>query len=120
MIQQVSVSQERLWDQIVAKAWSDEDFKQRVLSVPELVFAEHGLELPEGTGVMVHDEDVDATTQHDTGTVRHFFLPASPDGDLIEAELVGTGIPDDSTVAYCGYCGRCGRCGCGCGYCWRV
>jgi hypothetical protein len=118
MIQQMT--QDRVWGQIVAKAWSDEDFKQRVLSDPELVFAEHGLELPEGTGVIVHDEDTDTTTSQDTKTMRHFFLPASPDGDLIEEELVGTGIADGTIVAYCGYCGRCGRCGCGCVRCWRT
>ena len=99
------VSQDRLWGQIVARAWSDDDFKRRVLSDPETVFAEYGVELPEGTDVMVLE---------DTATTRHFVLPVSPDGDLMEEELIGGGSSYDS---FSGFCGRCGRCGCGCGGC---
>lgn len=102
------VSQERLWGQIVAKAWSDQEFKQRLLADPGLVFAEYGFEVPEGVEVMLHEE---------TPNLTHFILPARPDGDLLEEELVGNGAPADSFSGFSGFCGRCGRCGCGCGRC---
>lgn len=104
MIQEIS--QDRLWGQIVAKAWSDDEFKKRLMSDSETVFAEYGIQLPAGTDVMV---------LQDTPTVRHFVLPVSPAGDLTEEELIGgTGA---ALYCYSGYCGRCGRCGCGCGGC---
>ena len=102
MIQQVS--QERLWSQIVAKAWTDDDFKKRLLSDTENVFAEYGLELAEGTDAMV---------LQDTATVRHFILPVSPRGELMQEELLGDGTAFDCFSGFSGVCGRCGRCGCG-------
>lgn len=103
MIQQ-QMSDERLWGQIVARAWSDEDFKRRLLSEPRVVLAEHGLEVPEGTEVRVVE---------DTAAVRHLTLPPSPEGELADEELVGTAVMD----SYCGFCGHCGHCGCGCRRC---
>jgi hypothetical protein len=102
------VSEEMVWSQIVARAWYDEAFMQRLLSNPRDLLAEHGLEVPAGTEVEVvlgTEVKVD-----DTDSVRRFVLPASPPGDLIEEDLGG------GTVAYCacGACGRCGACGCRC------
>jgi hypothetical protein len=101
------ISEELVWSQIVAQAWCDEDFMQRLLSDPRAVLAEHDLEVPPGTEVEVvlgTEVKVD-----DTDTVRRFILPASPSHELNEEELGGA-------VAYCacGACGRCGGCGCRC------
>jgi hypothetical protein len=98
------VSQERMWGQIVARAWSDEDFKQRLLSDPQVVLAEYGMEAPAGIEFQVVE---------DTPTVQHLVLPASPEGDLTDEELVGASVAD----SYCRACGGCGRCGCGCRRC---
>jgi hypothetical protein len=95
------VSQERLWNQLIAQVWSDEDFKQRLLIDPRGVLAEFGIELAEGTEIKVVE---------DTETVRHLVLPPAPIDELTDEELIG------DTVAYC-YSGWCGRCGCGCGRC---
>jgi hypothetical protein len=57
--------------------------------------------VPEGTEFRVVE---------DTPTVRHLTLPACPDGDLADEELVGTAVAD----SYSGVCGYCGYCGCGC------
>jgi hypothetical protein len=103
-----TVSQDRLWSQIVAKAWSDEDFKQRLLTDPRSVFTEYGLELPEGVELMVHNN---------SPMIQHFILPECPDGDLREEEVTGAGMSADSFSGFSGACGRCGRCGCGCGRC---
>jgi hypothetical protein len=102
------LSEELVWSQIVARAWCDEDFMQRLLSSPRAVLTEHDLEVPPGTEVEVMlgtDVKVD-----DTGTVRRFTLPRAPSHDLTEEEL------DWGAVAYCacGACGRCGACGCRC------
>ena len=102
------VSEELVWSQVVARAWCDEGFMKRLLSDPRAVLAEHDLEAPPGMEVEVvlgTEVKVD-----DTGTVRRFFLPASPPPGLFEEELVG----DVMGYCYCGGCGRCGGCGCRC------
>ena len=77
----------------------------RLLTEPRTVLAEHDLEGPPGTEV-----EVLLGTEvrvEDTGTVRHFILPATPPDELVEEVLVG------DVVAYCGACGGCGcRCRC--------
>jgi hypothetical protein len=102
MIEQIS--QEQVWGQIVARAWSDEDFKQRLLSDPRDVLTEYGLEMPDGAALRV---------VQDTPEVHHLVLPVSPEGDLADEELVGTAVMD----SFSGFCGWCGRCGCGCRRC---
>jgi hypothetical protein len=99
--QEAAVSQDRLWSQIVARVWSDEEFKQRFKNDPRGVLAEHGIDTPEG---------VDIRVVEDSPEVRHIVLPPPPVDELTDEELIGT------TVAYC-YSGACGRCGCGCGRC---
>jgi hypothetical protein len=105
MIQQVS--EDRLWSQIVARAWSDEGFMQRLRSQPRAVLAEHDLEVPPGTEVMVMDGT--EVKVEETDMVRRFILPGSPPEELTEEELGGGGV-----AWYSGACGRCGGCGCRC------
>ena len=54
--------------------------KQRFLSDPHAVLAEHGMEVPEGMNVNVVEN---------TDTTVHVTLPAAPEGhgDLSDAEL---------------------------------
>ena len=92
--------QEKQWGLIVARAWADADFKSRLLSNPDAVMREHGLEPPAGAEIRVIE---------DSEGVRHFVLPASPSGDLSEEEL----SPAVGADSFSGICGRCGRCGCG-------
>jgi hypothetical protein len=93
------VSQDRVWSQIVARAWADEDFKRRLLADPAAVLAEHGLDLPAGTEVRVME---------DTERARHFTLPLNPVGELVDEELVGVAGAD----SFSGFSGFSGRCGC--------
>jgi hypothetical protein len=99
--QTTPVSQERLWSQLIARVWSDDDFKQRLMVDPRGVLAEFGIEVPEGTDINVVE---------DTARVRHLVLPPSPANELTDEDLAG------SNTAYC-YSGDCGRCGCGCVRC---
>jgi hypothetical protein len=98
--QATPVSQERLWSQIVARAWADDEFKQRLTQDARGVLAEYGVELP---------GDVDVRIVEDTATTRHLLLPPPPSDELTDEELVG------NSAAWC-FSGDCGRCGCGC---WR-
>jgi hypothetical protein len=104
MIQQIS--EDLLWGQIVARAWSDEGIMKRLLSDPRDVLSEHGLEVPDGTEVKV-EEGTEVKVLEDADTVRRFILPISPPDELTEEEL------DGHAVSWCGWCGGCGcRCRC--------
>jgi hypothetical protein len=103
------ISEELVWSEIVALAWCDEDFMQRLVSNPRAVLAEHDLEVPFDTEVeVVLGTEVKV---EETAAARRFVLPASPSHDLIEEDL------DGAVAWYCGGCGRCGGCGCRCGRC---
>jgi hypothetical protein len=100
------IAGERAWSQIVARAWADEGFKNRLLSNPRAVLTEHGITLVSDAKIRVVEGNAVALQENDPGLL---WLPPSPADELIEEELGGT------EVAYC-YC-RCGRCGCGCAAC---
>ena len=99
--QATSASTERLWARIIARAWSDKDFKQRLLDDPCTVLSENGLDVPPGFEIR------DAS---DTEGEADFVLPPPPPDELTDEPLTG------DAVAYC-YSGYCGRCGCGCARC---
>lgn len=72
-------SQENPLAKVIAQAWSDEAFKQRLLSDPASVFAEAGIDVPAG---------VELRTVEDTDDVRYFVLPQAPaEGEISEDEL---------------------------------
>jgi hypothetical protein len=79
------------WGQLVARAWSDEAFKQRLLAEPAAVLAEQGIPVRPGVEVRVHEN---------SATAFHLVLPPSPpsvnrelsDEDL-EAIAGGTSVP---------------------------
>jgi hypothetical protein len=41
----------RLWGQLIARAWTDAEFKKRLLADPAEILQEHGYELPPGMDV---------------------------------------------------------------------
>jgi len=53
---------DKVWKKLRAKARSDWEFKDRLLSHPADVFEENGLELPEGLGIGI-EVDTDGTMQ---------------------------------------------------------
>ena len=65
---------------LIAACWKDDALKQRFLSDPHAVLAEHGMDVPEGINVNVVEN---------TDTTVHVTLPAAPEGhgDLSDAEL---------------------------------
>jgi len=75
------------WAAIVAKAWTDEAFKRRLLAEPAAVLTEHGMEVPPGVRCRVME---------DTATVRHLTLPLRADDEQIAEEdlsRVAAGAP---------------------------
>ena len=65
------------WGQVVAQAWSDDSYKQRLLADPAAVLAEQGLTAPTGKQVRIVE---------DTADTVHVVLPAKPD-ELSDDEL---------------------------------
>jgi hypothetical protein len=102
------------WSQIVARAWADDAFKQRLLADPARILQEYDLAPPAGLRIEVHEDP--EWEPPSTDEVLHLVLPARPsEEDLSEDDLCGVG---GGPVAYC-RCGGCGGCRCGgCGGCW--
>ena len=70
------------WGQVMARAWSDEAYKQRLLGEPAAVLAEAGLRMRPTLTVQVHEA---------TPTQIHLILPPPPAGregdQLSDADL---------------------------------
>ena len=81
---------QKQWARIVAKAWADEDYKQRLMSNPAAVLLEEGMEMPEGVELKI----VEATDK-----LAWMVLPPKPeDGKIEEAtERIAA-----ATVVCCG------------------
>jgi hypothetical protein len=105
------VSEELVWNQIVAQAWCDEDFMNRLVADPQAVLAEYDLEVPPGAEVEVVFGS--RVRIEDTDLGRRFILPPCPAAELMDEELVGDAVGYYCYSA-CGACGRCGACGCRC------
>ena len=68
--------QKKLYTKVVAKAWADEAYKQRLLNDPQKVLTEEGVEIPEGVNIHVTEKPHEST-----GNDLYFTLPA-PDKNL--------------------------------------
>lgn len=67
------------WGQITAKAWTDANFKKRLLSDPVAVLKDYGTTLPPDVKIKVFE---------DTDTLYHLTLPPKPaDKELSEEDL---------------------------------
>ncbi len=71
--------QRKKLDQIFAKCWADEGFKQQLLTAPHETLKAEGLELSEGLTIKVHEDAAD---------INHLVIPAHPT-ELSEEELDG-------------------------------
>lgn len=61
----------------IAQAWTDPDYKLRLLRDPNAALAEAGIEVPSGTTVKVIE---------DTTDTQHLVLPVAP-GDVDEVAM---------------------------------
>jgi len=69
---------EKAYSKVIAKAWSDPKFKERLLKDPEHVLKEQGVEMPKGKKIHVHEN---------SDKIVHFVLPAKPDTHLSMGQL---------------------------------
>ncbi len=76
---------------LIAACWKDDALKQRFLSDPHAVLAEHGMEVPEGMNVNVVEN---------TDTTVHVTLPAAPKehSELSDEELANAAGGGESIV----------------------
>ena len=65
-------------NEILAKSWTDTDFKHRLLTETAATLKAEGMEVPDGYTVNVHEN---------TGNTLHFVLPLNPNGELSDLEL---------------------------------
>jgi hypothetical protein len=61
------------WRSVVAKAWSDDSFKQKLIDDPNTVLASSGVDVPQGLNIVVVENEPDRV---------HLVLPARPDSDV--------------------------------------
>src|SRR5262249_57099847 len=84
------------WGRVVARAWSDEAYKQRLLADPRAVLAEAGMAIPANLTMQVHE----ATPTH-----LHLVLPPPPPGregdKLSDAELDQVAGGEKTVLGYC-------------------
>jgi len=66
------------YGQLIAKAWSDEGFKAKLLSDPKAAMKEVGMDVPEGV-----DIEVVESTQEKV----YLVIPAKPVGELSDEDL---------------------------------
>jgi len=77
--------QAKQWAKVVAKAWADEDYKQRLINDAASVLKEEAIEMPEGMVVKV----VEATDK-----LSWMVLPPKPETEKIEeaSERLAAGL----------------------------
>ena len=76
---------------IVAKAWSDAEFKRKLIAEPNAVLTENGIAVPAGITIKIVE---------DTATVKNVTLPSPPDElDLDELEKAAGGSINVSNIS---------------------
>lgn len=66
------------WRGIVARAWADQQFKQRLIDNPNKVLAEAGMTIPAGMNFVVVENEPRRA---------YLVLPTRPDSDLSVQEM---------------------------------
>jgi hypothetical protein len=66
------------WAKAIAKAWSDEKFKQKLINNPEQTLKEFGIEAPKDYQFQIHEEK---------NKVIHLYIPPKPEGELSEEDI---------------------------------
>lgn len=70
---------QKAWGKVIAKAWTDELFKQRLLKNPKAVLDEYGIHVSDNVrNIKIHENSRDTL---------HLVLREAPHGHLSQAEL---------------------------------
>jgi hypothetical protein len=78
------------WGQLVARTWSDEAFKARLLAEPKAALAEEGVAVPPDVEVRVHEN---------TAALLHLTLPPPPSDELSDEQLDAVAGGDSTSTA---------------------
>ncbi len=77
---------------IIARAWTDDAFKQELMANPTEVLKAQGIAIPEGTDVRVVEN---------TESTIYLILPARPSGELSDEQLTQVAGGDgDQLIVY--------------------
>ena len=88
----------RQMQQIIAKCWSDEAFKEKLVADPHATLAAEGVEIPEGVNINVLSNSSDTF---------NLVIPAMPDDvELSDDELDGVAGGLCGCAAANGFCGK--------------
>jgi hypothetical protein len=96
---------DKVWGQLIAKAWADDNFKKRLIADPGAVLKEHGINVPAGMQVKV----VENSSQ-----VVHVALPPKPPAEELSDEELSKAAGGDHGCRGCHYsenrppCNYCG------------
>ena len=82
---------------IIAKAWVDEAFKQRLLSKPSETLREEGMDVP---------LDVEVRAVESTDKVFYFVIPPKPESD--ECDIQECGAREAAEASCQSFCINCG------------
>ena len=69
---------QKSWAKLVAKAWGDSAFKERLIKNPKSVLKEEGIEFP---------TDLDCKIVENNDKIVYLHLPKKPDGKFTEDQL---------------------------------
>lgn len=69
---------QKVFSKIIAKSWTDSNYKNRVLNDPLSVLKEEGINIPEGVTI---------TVVEDTPSTMHWVIPTPPVDPLSEEEI---------------------------------
>ncbi len=72
------MNEQKEYAKVIAKVWSDPQFKEQLLKNPEKVLKEQGIVLPPGNKIEVCENTEDTF---------YFVIPQAPKGNLSEKEL---------------------------------
>jgi hypothetical protein len=64
-----SIAQDKNWQQVITRCWTDPKYKQGLMDDPHKVLAQEGIRIPPGTNVVVVEDEPNRV---------HFVIPAKP------------------------------------------
>jgi hypothetical protein len=72
--------QAKQYQQIIAKCWADEAFKQQLMADPAATLKSEGMEVPEGVTIKVYEN---------TESIAHLVIPPNPGVEISDDVLDG-------------------------------